>query len=174
MSICWLKSRYAESLELQLGEKLGISERGPIIVNIIVNIIAIIVNIVTINIIINFLIIMIFIKIGRETDALGEIQHHQAFDSFWGRSVLLLSQKFWVRIYDHIIFSKTLTLSLPLSSSWWFLVRHHWHHDLTSDIMIWHLSQASGATRKGEPNGSPPLSSKGRLQINIVMTIRVN
>ena len=116
---------------------------------------------------------MIFIKIGRETDALGEFQHHQAFDSFWGRSVLLLSQKFWVRIYDHIIFSKTLTLSLPLSFSWWFLVRHHWHHDLTSDIMIWHLSQASGATRKGEPNGSPPLSSKGRLQINIVMTIRV-
>ena len=85
-----MKSRYAESLELQLGEKLGISERGPFIVNIIV----IFVNIVTINIIINFLIIVIFIKIGRETDALGEIQHHQAFDSFWGRSVLLLSQKF--------------------------------------------------------------------------------
>ena len=43
----------------------------------------------------NSIYIVDIIPIGRETDALGEIQHHQAFDSFWGRSISYVESIQW-------------------------------------------------------------------------------
>ena len=102
----------------------------------------------------NSIYIVDIIPIGRETDALGEIQHHQAFDSFWGRSIPYVeSIHWWNPASEKNEIMKTIKRQ---SIKWWKPASHpvvptHHHY----------LNQTSDATWQGKPYGPPPLSTKG-------------
>ena len=102
----------------------------------------------------NSIYIVVIIPIGRETDALGEIQHHQAFDSFWGRSISYVESIQWWKSAPEK--NETMKTIKRQNIKWWKAVSHsmvptHQHFP----------DQTSDATWQGKPYGPPPLSTKG-------------